>query len=242
MCGPPRSKDFLAKVLGVQTASVVLGGLNSDTSYHYRLVATNDFGEVAGAEDIFRTYAVESTVDTCSNALIRKETATVLLPDCRAYELVSAPNAGGYDVRSDLMPGQVPLAAKPRAEDRLLYSLNFGKVPGVGGEPTNNGLDPYVATRTDDGWSTTYAGIAVGDPPYQAPFASTPLEESEDLSTLAFGGPDICGPCFADGKTGIPVRRDGGPLTQGMAGSLDPGPRPNPTGTSAGGSRRTAPT
>ena len=108
-----------------------LSGLNSDTSYHYRLVAKNDFGEVAGVEDIFRTYAVESTADTCPNALIRKETGTVLLPDCRAYELVSPANAGGYDVRSDLIPGQVPLAAKPRAADSVLYSLNFGKVPGV---------------------------------------------------------------------------------------------------------------
>src|SRR5262249_8327300 len=133
----------------------------SDTSYHYRLVAKNDFGELASAEDVFRTYVVESTADTCPNALIRKETGTVLLPDCRAYELVSAANAGGYDVRSDLIPGQIPLAAKPRAADGLLYSLNFGKVPGVGGEPTNHGVDPYIARRTTAGWTTTYAGIAV---------------------------------------------------------------------------------
>ena len=121
----------LPKILGTQEASVRLSGLKSDTSYHYRLVASNDFGEVTSAEDVFRTYVVESTADTCPNALIRKETGTVLLPDCRAYELVSAANAGGYDVRSDLIPGQAPLAAKPRVGDRVLYSLNFGKVPGV---------------------------------------------------------------------------------------------------------------
>ncbi len=226
----PLEEIFLPKVLGTQEASVRLSGLKSDTSYHYRLVAKNDFGEVAGAEDVFRTYVVESTVDTCSNALIRKETGTVLLPDCRAYELVSPANAGGYDVRSDLIPGQIPLAAKPRAADSVLYSLNFGKVPGVGGEPTNHGVDPYIARRTNDGWTTTYAGIAVGDPPFQGPFGSTPLEESEDLSTLLFGGPEICSPCFADGKTGLPIRRDEGPLAQGMAGSLDPGPSAEPDG------------
>ncbi len=226
----PLEETFLPKVLGTQEASVVLSGLKSDTSYHYRLVAKNDFGEVAGAEDVFRTYVVESTVDTCPNALIRKETGTVLLPDCRAYELVSAANTGGYDVRSDLIPGQAPLAAKPRAADSVLYSLNFGKIPGVGGEPTNHGIDPYIARRTNDGWTTTYAGIAVGDPPYQGPFASTPIEESEDLSTLLFGGPEICSPCFPDGKTGLPIRRNEGPLTQGMAGSLDPGPSAEPDG------------
>lgn len=220
----------LPDALGVQRASVRLEGLLSDTSYHYRLVARNDFGEVSSAEDVFRTHAVESTADACPNALTRKETRTVLLPDCRAYELVSAANTGGYDVRSDLVPGQAPLRAKPRAADRALYSLDFGKIPGVGGEPTNYGIDPYVATRTSGGWTTTYAGIAVGDPPYQEPFASMPLEESEDLSTFVFGGPEICDPCFEDGKTGLPVRRNGGPLTQGMAGSLDPGPSSEPDG------------
>jgi hypothetical protein len=226
----PAQTGALPKALGVQTASVRLSGLSPDTGYHYRLVAASEFGEVVGNEDTFRTYAVDSTDDTCPNALVRKETAALLLPDCRAYEIVSAQDAGGYDVRSDLVPGQVPLPAKPRANDSMLYSLNFGRVPGVAGEPTNNGLDPYVATRTDSGWTTRYAGIGVGDPPYQAPFASTPLEESEDLSTLAFGGPEICSPCFEDGKTGIPVRRNGGALTQGMAGSLDPGPAAAPDG------------
>jgi hypothetical protein len=226
----PLEETFLTNTLGNQKASVVLSGLKSDTSYHYRLIAKNDFGKVAGAEDVFRTYVVESTVDTCPNALIRKETGTVLLPDCRAYELVSAANAGGYDVRSDLIPGQVPLSAKPRVGDRVLYSLNFGKIAGAGGEPTNHGIDPYVATRTDEGWSTAYVGISVGDPPSQPPFGSTPVDESEDLSTFLFGGSETCSPCFDDGTTGLPVRRNGGPLTQGMAGALDPGPSAEPDG------------
>lgn len=220
----PSPEITLSDPLGVQTASVVLSGLEPDSSYHFRLVATNSFGEALGKEDILRTYAVESTDDACPNALLRKAMGAVLMPDCRAFELVSAAEAGGYDVRSDLVPGQVPLAAKPRAKDSVLYSINFGKIPGVEGEPTNHGLDPYIATRTTDGWSTRYAGIAVGGPPYQDPFASTPLEESEDLSTVAFGGEDICDPCFGDGSTGIPLRRGGAALAQGMAGTLDPGP------------------
>ncbi len=219
----PLPSALLANPLGAQHVSVVLSGLAPESSYHYRLVASSEFGTVSGTEDTLKTYAIEPTTDSCSNALLRKEMAAVLLPDCRAYELVSALDAGGYDVRSDLVPGQVPFAAKPRAADTLLYSLNFGKVPGVSGEPTNHGLDPYLAKRTASGWSTAYAGIPVGGPPYQEPFSSTPVAESEDLSTIAFGGDDICEPCFADGKTGIPLRRDGGLTAQGMAGSLDPG-------------------
>ena len=226
----PLRVSELPKALGVQTASVALSGLDSDTAYHYRFVGENANGPIYGEEDVFRTYAPDDTNDQCENALVRKETLGVLLPDCRAYELVSAANAGGYDVRSDLVPGQVPLTAKPRATDRLLYSMSFGKIPGVTGEPTNHSLDPYVATRTPDGWSTHYAGIAVGTPPFQPPFASTPIEESEDLSTLVFGGEDICKPCFADGKTGLPFRRDEGPLSQGMAGAVDPGPSVAPDG------------
>lgn len=220
----------LPKPLGSQTVSIQIAGLGPDTSYHYRLVAENALGEVQGAEDVFRTYSPDSTADPCPNALIRKETLGVLLPDCRAYELVSAADAGGYDVRSDLIPGQEVLAAKPRASDSVLYSMSFGKIPGVGGEPTNHSLDPYVATRGAGGWTTRYAGIAVGDPPPQPPFASDPLEESEDLSTFVFGGEDICDPCFEDGKTGLPYRRNAGPLSQGMAGTNDPGPAVAPDG------------
>jgi hypothetical protein len=226
----PLPAATLRDPLGAQEASVVLSGLGSDTAYHYRVVAKNEYSEVAGDEGVLRTYAVDSTADTCPNALIRKETGTVLLPDCRAYELVSAANSGGYDVTSDLVPGQVPLPTKPRAADRIIYSLNYGKVPGVGGEPPNHGDDPYVATRGPDGWSTGYAGISVGDPPAQDPFGSAPLDESEDLSTFVFGGPEICDPCFDDGKAGLPVRRDGAPLTQGMAGAVDPGPTAEPDG------------
>ena len=222
----PLPAPTLRHPLGVQPISIVLSGLGADSAYHYRVVVKNEYGEAFGDEGVLRTYAVDSTIDTCPNALIRKETGTVLLPDCRAYELVSAANAGGYDVTSDLVPGQVPLPVKSRAEDSVLYSLSYGKVPGVGGEPTNHGNDPYVASRGADGWSTTYAGIAVGGPPPQDPFGSVPLEESDDLSTLVFGGPEICSPCFGDGKTGLPFRRDGGLLTQGMAGQ----PRPRAYG------------
>jgi hypothetical protein len=226
----PLHLSMLPKVLGMQHVSVSLTGLQSDTTYHFRVVATNDAAEVPGPEETLRTYGIGSYVDLCSNAQIRKQMGAVLLPDCRAYELVSAPDAGGYDVRSDLVPGQVPFLAKPRAAGSVLYSLNYGKVPGVAGEPTNHELDPYVATRTQNGWTTSYAGIPVGGPPYQEPFGSKPVAESEDLSTLAFGGSDLCSPCFADGRTGIPYRRSGGPLSQGMAGSIDPGPSAVPDG------------
>lgn len=225
----PVPEGQLAQPLGVQHVSVVVAGLTPGTTYHYRIVATNGYGETPGADETFTTFSVDSATDPCANALVRKQTRAVLLPDCRAYELVSAADAGGYDVRSDLIAGQAPLVAKPQATDSVLYSLNFGKVPGVAGEPTNHGSDPYIATRTPSGWQTRYAGIPVGFPPAQASFGSTPSEESANLATLTFGGPEICSPCFPDGKVGIPVSR-GGTISQGMAGALDPGSSAVPDG------------
>ena len=99
--------------------------------------------------------------------------AAALLLDCRAYELVSARNAGGYDVESSLVAGQTPFGELPRragsdGEPRVLYGVHNGGIPGTG-NPTNRGVDPYVATRGEDGWTTKYVGIpADGTPSHRA--------------------------------------------------------------------------
>ena len=67
------------------------------------------------------------------------------LPDCRAYELVSANDTAGYDVESYLVPGQEPFPGFPAAGDRLLYATHSGAVPGPW-NATNKGRDPYLAT------------------------------------------------------------------------------------------------
>ncbi len=152
--------------------------------------------------------------------------------DCRAYELVSAANTGGYDVESDLIPGQSPLISPPAASDRLLYSVHAGSVPGVTGNPTNFGRDPYVATRGDGGWSTQYVGLPANGMAQDGAFGSPLLGTDSSLSELAFGGEDICNPCFKSGAietTNIPLRLASGELVKGMTGSLDPGAAANPS-------------
>jgi hypothetical protein len=222
--------DFkLIDIHAPTTVTQVLHGLEPGTTFHYRLVATNPLGPDDSGDKTLSTFADDSFADSCPNAHVRRQTMTTLLLDCRAYELVSAADTGGYDVQTDLIPGQVTLPAYPRATDRVLYSLHHGKIPGIAG-PTNLGLDPYVATRGPGGWTTTYVGIPTGAPPATEPFGS-PLGQADDgLSTFAFGGASICVPCFADGKTGIPVHLPNGNLVQGMAGSLDPGPSAAPAG------------
>lgn len=151
--------------------SVQLSGLTPGTTYHWRVEARNIAQEVTfGAGRTFTTYPYEAVhVDNCPNAHVRQQTSAALLPDCRAYELASAANTGGYDVESDLSAGQTPYPGYPDASgatgtSRLLYGIDDGAIPGVAGEPTNNGIDPYVATRGSEGWNTEYVGVPAGDP------------------------------------------------------------------------------
>lgn len=198
-----------------------ISGLQPNTTYRYRVIAENKLGKATSPNRTFTTFPLVDLVnDPCPNALARKQTKTVGLLDCRAYELASAAFTGGYDVESNLVSGQSPFDTHPAAADKLLYGVHEGGIPGTG-NPTNRGLDPYVASRNSDGtWSTQYRGIPADNPFATAPFSSTLAGSDTDLDTLAFGGPEICAPCFADGSAGIPVRRPNGSLVQGMAGSI----------------------
>ena len=209
-------------------ASSQLTGLTPDTLYHYRAVGNNEMGQASEA-GTFRTFAfTPSFSDPCPNAHVRQQTGSALLLDCRAYELVSASNAGGYDVESNLVPGQMPFGGYPDAEGRVLYGVHDGGIPGTG-HPTDNGVDPYVATRTENGWTTKYVGIPANDQYATGPFSSTLLEADASLQTFAFGGPEICSPCFGDGSTGIPIHLPDGELVQGEAGSISE-PKAEPAG------------
>jgi len=207
------------------TPSAPIEGLTPGTTYHYRVVATNDEGTTEGPDRTFTTYPTPpGGTDPCPNALVRQQTGSRALLDCRAYELVSARNTGGSDVESSLVPGQTPYGSYPDARDRVLYALHAGSLPDAG-NATNRGPDPYLATRGGDGWRTRYVGIPANINDVSGPFSSTLDEASEGLDSFAFGGDELCAPCFTDGiETGIPVRLPDGSLTQGMAGSIDPGP------------------
>ena len=198
-------------------------GLEAGTTYYYRAIATNAVGTTYGPDLHFSTYPFEpELIDTCPNVLARQQTGSALVSDCRGYELVSAAHAGGYDVESTLVPGQTPFDGYPRAENpsRALYGIHSGALPDVPGNPTNRGVDPYVATRGTNGWTTSYVGIPANDPNASSPFSSTLAEADPTLQNFAFGGPEICSPCFPDGSTGIPVHLQDGSLVQGMKGSI----------------------
>jgi hypothetical protein len=220
------ASDFLIdEVNGIfptRKGTEAITGLTPGTVYYWRIVATNLNGTVEGPDQTFSTFPVdEESVDSCDNALVRKQTGSAHTSDCRAYELVSASDTGGYDVESSLVPGQTPLPGYPAATDppRALYTVHFGAIPGIG-DPPNFGSDPYVATRGAHGWTSKYVGLPVSGTPDPDVFSSALLAADRTLDTFAFGGPDICAPCFGDGSSGVPVRLPSGQLVQGMSGSL----------------------
>jgi hypothetical protein len=222
----PTPEGELKSNVTPEDVSLLVTGLEPGTTYHYRVVATNALDTTEGDDRTFTTFPYSPLLeDTCPNAHVRQQTGSALAPDCRGYELVSAADTGGYDVESDLVPGQNPFDGYPLASNppRVLYGLHFGALPGAG-NPSNFGLDPYVATRAHDGWTTQYVGIPAQVVAGTGPFASTLGGADDALSTFAFAGPDLCSPCFSDGSVGIPVHTSTAALVQGMAGSLNPGP------------------
>jgi hypothetical protein len=202
-----------------------LEGLTPGATYHFRLVAENALGSSHSEDHFFITFAPESGVDTCPNVLERKQTGAAATAHCRAYELVSAANTGGYDVESNLIAGLEPLPGFPNADGKVLYSVRYGAIPGSG-NPTNKGGDPYLATRGPNGWTTEYVGMQANGSLSAVPFASTVLEADQQLGAVAFGGPELCSPCFEDGSRNIPLRIGSGPIEKGMVGSENPAAEP----------------
>ncbi len=214
------------------TRSITLEELTPGTVYHYRIIAENGLGKVIGPDRTFQTWpALPDVDDPCTNASARQQTGTALMLDCRAYELVSAEYTGGYDVRSDLVSGQEFYGGFPEAEGKVLYSVLDGGIPDSGAVPTNRGPDPYVATRGESSWSTEYVGIPANINAVSPPFSSTVAGATADLTTFAFGGPEICAPCFLSGiESGLPLRLSGGGVVQGMAGPQTPAATSDPAG------------
>ena len=220
---------------------MTLSGLNPNTIYHYRVVASNISGTATGADRTFTTFPFNPNYqDTCPNSHVRQQTSAAGLLDCRAYELVSAADTAGYDVESNLVKGQTPFGGYPLADGRVLYGVQDGGIPGTG-NPTNRGVDPYVATRSGERLDAPNTSASPPTIPSQrAPSPRRVLEADAGLETFAFGGPEICSPCFEDGSTGIPVRLPDGRTDPGD-GRRQRHSRPlNPRGTSPSTSPQTA--
>lgn len=112
----------------VAVASAI-SGLAPETTYHFRVVATNATGTSYGPDRTLTTYAA---------------TSAFALPDGRAYEQVS-PTDAGIDALGELNQ----ILSAPSGE--AVTYLSTGPFPGVEGAPA---LMTYLAQRGAEGWSS----------------------------------------------------------------------------------------
>ncbi len=151
--------------------SEVVSDLQLDATYHYRLVAENEWGTSVSDDTTF-----DYSPPACPNDQVRQQTRAKFLPDCRAYELVSPARAGAVS----LWPSQMAYDLCSPGSNDCLWPVNsegFANAPPrfgfFGGLGAINGLnapasrlDMYMATRTTEGWTTTLPGMQAEDSYY----------------------------------------------------------------------------
>lgn len=115
-------------------------GLAPGTTYHYRVVATNELGTVYGSDKTFTTLTAEQAA--CPNEQLRGS-FSARMPDCRAYELVTPPPK----TSSQFDAGGVGYSSTVAADGEAVSLVTTEPQPGA---PTSG--EHYVATRGAGGW------------------------------------------------------------------------------------------
>jgi hypothetical protein len=138
--------------------SAQISDLQPGTAYRFRVVAENELGPATGADEgSFTTYSDAPIATPCPNEALRTG-PSALLPDCRAYELVTPPSTNGREPKGLAAQGDTftTVQAAPGG-DAVSFRIEGGSLPGTTGTGGFNG-DPYITTRTQSGWTTALAG------------------------------------------------------------------------------------
>jgi hypothetical protein len=155
------------------SVSVPVEGLASGVEYRFRVVAENEKGEDE-AENEFATYPEAEPGPFCENEPLRVG-FSALLPDCRAYELVTPPDTNARPPMG-FNPQPGTFFASPKSSpsgEAVSFMTEGGAIPGVGGTGSLAG-DPYLSTRTTQGWSTASAGPSGVEAEGLTPGANSP--------------------------------------------------------------------
>jgi hypothetical protein len=216
---------------GHQLVGVFAGveGLRPGASYRVRIVAANHCDteeqakvcESTGEETTFRTYPAGVVERNCPNEALRSGFSDVL-PDCRAYELVSPPDTNGLTPSGTIISRELtemPLVSP--GGDSVSFVTYQGILPSLGG---NGILSGYDARRNAAGWQTQSSGPSGAQ--MQAPRSGGASADHRywlwavvapiDRGSLAIGGEEASYVRLPDGSFEL--------LGQGPLGS-DPGAR-----------------
>ena len=177
----------------VRTAGVVLDGLASGATYHYRFVAESGGGGPVfgidpdgrdgpakasleeGLEATFRTARHPDETPICPNGAVRKG-ESAKLPDCRAYEMVSPLDKGGGDValwqgRNALFPFQFEIHQSAPSGDLFTYTSAFAF--------DNTKAAPFVAQYLTERSAAGWSGESISAPLTQSPVSAEALFANE---------------------------------------------------------------
>jgi hypothetical protein len=184
-------------------------GLAPATTYHYRVVASNELGTVYGPDQTFTTLTAGQAA--CPNEQLRGGFAA-RLPDCRAYELVTPPVASSAEFNA---AGEFKYSSTVAAGGEALSLYTTEPRPGA---PTSG--QRYVATRGAGGWIAedimpleSYGGV--GCPEFQRAYAYSEqltkdvlLVGGSSSATVTGGGREDAESCNPEGRqvvSGEPV-------------------------------------
>ncbi len=163
-------------------------GLASGQTYRFRVVAENKLGPAEGqSEAIFTTYSDTPISPGCPNEALRIG-PSALLPDCRAYELVTPADTNGRPPRGTGFLGSLfsTLQSTPSG-GAVSFKIDGGALPGTPGVGSFEG-DPYVSRRTSSGWSTALAGPTGSEAPVSVPASFSP-DQGYSFWTARVEGP-----------------------------------------------------
>jgi DNA-binding beta-propeller fold protein YncE len=116
--------------------SVRVGGLEPDTTYYYRVLASNSQGVSDGVERTLTTQSLDGGF---------------VLPDGRAWEMVSPPDKRGAEIESQGLFGGLALAS---AEGGELTYVTDGAISAEAEGNRSPEMQQELATRTSEGWRT----------------------------------------------------------------------------------------
>ena len=134
--------------------------LEPDTRYVFRVFAENENAKEEVGEDekqgTFRTFAPAGPPPECANDVVRTG-LSALLPDCRAYELVTPPDTNGRPASGGFSGVYFQTLRSSPDGNHASFVLEGGTLPDQEGTGAFNG-DSYLATRTAGGWTSAIAG------------------------------------------------------------------------------------
>jgi hypothetical protein len=138
------------------SVSQVIADLKPDTTYYFRLVATNASGPSATDQKTFHTRSdppPAANPGNCANEARRLEQSSAFLPDCRAYEMVTPTdkNQGGAAGRG-LFGGEEAVASVSMDGEAVAFCTGslFGEPAGQ----FTGACSPYLSRRGPGGWTT----------------------------------------------------------------------------------------